>query len=562
MSHPVRCRMPVALACDNIRFPEPRQGRSLMPRTESVRIALTSDDLTSGNPLLSARAVNPTRQIGESALFRYVLAVAFAVIAIVLRYWLNPFLGEDNPYHTAWVAVVLSAWYCGLGPSIVATLVTLLGVWRWLLPPEVSLGTMDRATFWGMFGFVVLSALIVTLGESARRSKAQQELTAKALRESEARLHVALQDRTAEIEQKTAQIAEQARWIDLANDAIFVRTPNGKIAYWNQGAARLYGWSAQEAIGQSPQDLLHTVFPVPFSEIAQSDLWEGELVQNKRDGSHITVASRWATLRDSRGELVGWLEINTDITARQQAEDAARRLSGRILNLQDEERRRIARELHDSLGQYLTAAKMNLDILSASLKGQDETALVSDCAETIARCLSETRTLSHLLHPPLLDEAGLVSAARWYAEGLAARSGIEVNLDLPPDLPRLDRDVETALFRSLQEALTNVYRHSGSSKVQVTLQLDAEHVRMEIHDNGRGIPQNRMRRFSQDGVGTGVGLAGMRERIREVGGTLTLRSGPSGTSVIVAVPIAPPEESMAAAEEDETNSPPGTISVA
>ena len=477
-----------------------------------------------------------------------------AVLAIVLRYWLNPFLGDDNPYHTAWVAVIFSAWYCGLGPSLVATLVTLFGVWRWLLPQEVTLGTMDRATFWGMFGFVALSALIITLGESTRRAKAKQEQTANALRESETRLHAALQDRTAEIEQKTAQIVEQARLIDLVNDAIFVRTPNEKISYWNQGAERLYGWSSQEAVGKSPQDLLHTVFPVPFSEIVQSDLWEGELVQRKRDGSSITVASRWATLRRGN-ELAGWLEINTDITARQQAEDAARRLSGRILNLQDEERRRIARELHDSLGQYLTAAKINLDLLSASLNGADEVRLVSDCAETIARCLAETRTLSHLLHPPLLDEAGFVSAARWYAEGLAERSGIEVNLDFPPELARLDRDVETALFRALQEALTNVHRHSGGSKVQVHLQLDAEQVRMEIQDNGRGIPQERIRRFTKYGVGSGVGLAGMRERVREVGGTLVLHSGPSGTSVIVTIPLAQPEEPSAEGEQDETNSP-------
>ena len=502
------------------------------------------------------------QQIGQSTVLRYTLAVAMAVLAIVLRFWLNPFLGEDNPYHTAWVAVVFAAWYCGIGPSIVATFVTLFGIWRWLLPAEVSFRTMDRATFWGMFGFVVLSALIVALGESARRAKVKQELTAHALRESEGRLHLALQDRKAEIEQKTAHIAEQARLIDLANDAIFVRTTNERISFWNQGAERLYGWTSQEAVGKSPQDLLDTVFPVPFSEIMQSDLWEGELVQNKRDGSRITVASRWATLRDNRGELVGWLEINTDITARQQAEDAARRLSGRILNLQDEERRRIARELHDSLGQYLTAAKINLDLLSASLKSADDAALVSDCSETVSRCLAETRTLSHLLHPPLLDEAGFVSAARWYAEGLAERSGIEVNLDFPPELPRLDRDVETALFRTLQEALTNVHRHSGGSRVDVRLQLDAEQVRMEIQDNGRGIPQERVRRFTRDGVGSGVGLAGMRERVREVGGTLVLRSGPSGTSVIVTIPFAQPEESPAELDRDDTTSPPGAISVA
>ena len=516
-----------------------------MPRTDPARAGLISTGLAPAHP--------PRR----SAAARYFAAIAIAVFAILLRYWLNPFLGDRNPYHTAWVAVVFSAWYCGIGPTIVTTLITLFGVWRWILAPQVTLGSMDRTTFWGMFGFVSLSALIIGLGESARRAKAKQELTAAALRESEAQLHIALQDRTAEIAQKTSQIAEQARLIDLANDAIFVRTPNGRISYWNEGATRLYGWTAAEAVGKTPHELVCTIFPVPFAEIAQSDLWEGELVQSKRDGSRIIVASRWSTLRDSQAGLVGWLEINTDITARQQAEEAARRLSGRILTLQDEERRRIARELHDSLGQYLTAAKINLDMLSSRLDGKDESTLVSDCSEIISRCLTETRTLSHLLHPPLLDEAGFVSAAQWYAEGLAQRSSIQVDLNFPPELPRLNREVETALFRALQEALTNVHRHSGASTVQVLLHIDAENVRMEIKDNGCGIPQDRVRRFTKHGVGAGVGLAGMRERVRDVGGSLVLQSSTSGTVVIVTIPLAQGES-----EGPNSSTGTGAVSVA
>jgi PAS domain S-box-containing protein len=498
------------------------------------------------------------RKAADTAL-RYGLAILIASLAVGLRYWLNPFLGEDNPYHTAWVAIVFSAWYCGLGPSIAATLIALFGVAYWLLPPLKSGGVIDRTVLWGMFGFLVLTAMIIALGEAARRARAKQERTQEALLESEAQLHLALQDRTLEVEQKSAQIAEQARLIDLANDAIFVRTPDDKISYWNHGAERLYGWTSAEAVGRSPHELFGTVFPVPFSEIIQNELWEGELLQNKRDGSQITVASRWTTLRNQQGELAGWLEINTDISARKQAEHAARRLSGRILNLQDEERRRIARELHDSLGQYLTAAKINLDLLSAGVAGKPEAELVSECTETITRCLAETRTLSHLLHPPLLDEAGFVSAARWYAEGLAQRSGIEVNLDFSPGLARLDRDIETVLFRALQEALTNVHRHSGGSTVHVRLRLDAEQVRMEINDNGKGIPEQRVRRFTRDGVGSGVGLAGMRERVREVGGSLALLSGSSGTSVIIAIPLAQPKDDS---ESGGGNSTPGALSMA
>src|SRR5205085_3445263 len=125
------------------------------------------------------------------------------------------------------------------------------------------------------------------------------------------------------------------------------------VSYWNEGAERLYGWSKQEALGRTTDELLHTIFPVPISEIKKTERWQGELLQVKRDGSRITVASRWTTLRHADGAFAGWLEINTDITLRKRAEDAARRLSGRILSLQDDERRRIARELHDSLGQYL-----------------------------------------------------------------------------------------------------------------------------------------------------------------------------------------------------------------
>jgi signal transduction histidine kinase len=146
---------------------------------------------------------------------------------------------------------------------------------------------------------------------------------------------------------------------------------------------------------------------VPVSEILQTDRWEGELRHTTKYGSQITVASRWTTLRDHNGKSEGWLEINTDITDRKQAEEAARSLSGRILTLQDDERRRIARGLHDSLGQYLTALKMNLDFFQTS--NDNKAKLASDCSEIVDKCLTETRTISHLLHPPLLDEAGCSS---------------------------------------------------------------------------------------------------------------------------------------------------------
>ena len=342
-------------------------------------------------------------------------------------------------------------------------------------------------------------------------------------------------ERTWELEQKTSQLANQAKLLDLANDAILVRAVDEKISYWNQGAERLYGWTSAEVLGRAVHEILHSEFPVPLGQILERDRWEGELRQIKRDGSIIVVASRWSTLRDHRGEAVGWLEINTDVTARKRAEDAARSLSGRILTLQDDERRRIARGLHDSLGQLLAAIGMSLDLLST--QGADRVALVSECSRIVQQCLSETRTISHLLHPPLLDEAGVGSAIRWYVDGFAQRSGIKVHLDLSPDLGRLHKDVEIAFFRAVQEALTNVHRHSGSTAVDISMRASAGQVRLEIRDNGRGIPKIRLDGLTHGDAFLGVGLAGMRERVRELRGTMDIQSNRTGTKVIVTIPL-------------------------
>ena len=349
------------------------------------------------------------------------------------------------------------------------------------------------------------------------------------------KLEELVKERTQELEQNTAQLAYQARLLDLANDAIFIRNAADKISYWNEGAERLYGWASEEVLNRSVHEILRTEFPVPLLEILETDRWEGELRHTTKYGYQITVSSRWTTLRDRNGKSEGWLEINTDITARKRAEESARRLSGRILSLQDDERRRIARGLHDSLGQYLAALKMNLDVFRTSKN--DQAKLASDCAEIVDKCLNETRTISHLLHPPLLDEAGFDSAARWYVDGFSQRSGIKVNLNLPQKLSRMHRDVEVALFRAVQECLTNVHRHSGSSAVDVRLSLSAKQIRLEIKDDGRGIPQERLRSLNQGAADAGVGLAGMRERIREFGGSLEIRSERAGVTVIVRIPI-------------------------
>jgi PAS domain S-box-containing protein len=349
-----------------------------------------------------------------------------------------------------------------------------------------------------------------------------------------------IRQRTQELEEKTAEVIHQAKLLDSANDAIFVRTKDNKITYWNQGAARLYGWREDEVLGHSPHDILQTEFPVPISEVLHSerDSWEGELRHRKRDGSQAIVASRWTTLRDEDGQVTGWLEINTDITSRKRAEEAARRLGGRMLQLQDAERRKFARELHDGIGQYLASLKMFLD--SAMRTGDPEKQqreLLVESASIVEKCLAETRTVSHLLHPPLLDEAGLASAIRWYAEGFSRRSGIRLDLDLQPDLVRLPNEVEITLFRVLQEGLTNIHRHSRALAAAVHIVFQDGSVRMQITDSGCGIPADLLREWREMRAPLGVGMAGMLERARDMGGSFDVQSDSNGTILTIVIPV-------------------------
>ena len=227
--------------------------------------------------------------------------------------------------------------------------------------------------------------------------------------------------------------------------------------------------------------------------------------------------------------------ISVDVTARRNAESAIRRLSGRLLNLQDQERRRIARELHDSLGQYLAGLKMTIELLGQP-NTRDKAGLFAECSEILERCISETRTLSHLLHPPLLDEAGFASAAKWFVSGFSQRSGIPVKFELAPNFPRLPETVEIALFRVLQESLTNVHRHSQTGGAEIRVELRPREVMLEVTDHGRGIPSNVLGPIRKNGMQSGMGLAGIRERVNELDGTLEIESNSGGTTIRVTLP--------------------------
>ena len=487
---------------------------------------------------------------------RYFLAALAAIAALLVRKMLSPLLGTENPYITAWVAVALSGWYWGFGPSVVCTFISGLGVWYWFLPYFKSFTFQNPVTeISGMVLFLVLSGLMIGLAEANRKSKAEAEHEVAErrqiedqLRRSRALLEDRVQERTRELNltnqqlgQEAERVRAQAEWLDAANDAIFVGGFDEAITYWNKGAERLYGWTRAEAVGKSPHDLLHTEFPVPFAEIngqRQQCGWQGELVHTKRDGTKVTVASRWTALNDAHNNLTGWLEINRDITDRKAAE-ASRRLNAHLLKMQDEEHRRIARELHDSAGQMVIALMLNLGSLKASGSlSLEEARLLSDSNALLHNLNSELCAMSHLLHPPLLDDVGVWNTLEWYVDGFTKRSGITATLEGDSNFGRLNSDLEVVIFKVVQECLTNVHRHSGSPVATVRLLESFGKLRLEVQDRGRGVPTEKQFISNQDG--SGLGLKEMRERVSRLGGNLSIESKGAGTTVVAIFPISKP----------------------
>ncbi len=240
-----------------------------------------------------------------------------------------------------------------------------------------------------------------------------------------------------------------------------------------------------------------------------------------------------------RGDVVTQIGIVVqDITGLKRAENAVRRLSGRLLQIRDDEQRRLARDLHDSLGQTLTAIKMNLSYLGRDTSGLDARGsnAVTESKTLVDDALKEVRTLSHLLHPPMLDDVGLLPAIRWFANGFSQRSSIEVDLNLPESLRRLPTEVETAIFRVVQESLTNVHRHSGSRTAMVRLETADDCLHLYVIDQGKGIAPEQLV-LRQDNVALGVGLLGMRERLRQLRGELEVTSSGKGTTIHVITPL-------------------------
>ncbi len=246
-------------------------------------------------------------------------------------------------------------------------------------------------------------------------------------------------------------------------------------------------------------------------------------------------------LLDSHEELQS--QVSTRTAALQHANDALRRLSGELMQLQDEERRRMARLLHETVAQSLAALKMDLAVVKrcsewkdAEGRGATQRKAIQEAASLTDECIREVRTLSYLLHPPLLDEAGLSSALRWYIAGFERRSGIRTSLDLPTQLGRLPRNIETAVFRIVQECLTNIHRHAGSPDARIRISMTESTVVVEVSDRGHGMPAEMHSELGNSNDHLGVGIMGMRERVKQFGGHLEIQSEDEGTTVIATLP--------------------------
>jgi PAS domain S-box-containing protein len=334
--------------------------------------------------------------------------------------------------------------------------------------------------------------------------------------------------------------------------AIFMLDKEGRIATWNAGAERTKGYQTSEIIGQHfsrfyPEDVRSTKPQELLDRALRVGHVEDEGWRLRKDGSKFWARVTLTAVKDENGTLVGFGKVTRDLTEQkltqkaledsrqklEQSEQSLRNLSLHLLRTQDEERRRIGREIHDSLGQYLSVLKIKLDSMSP-----DAAEEIAECANITEECVKEVRTISYLLYPPMLEEMGLASAIPWYLDGFSSRSGIRVTLQIPADFERLSRDAELVLFRVLQESLTNIQRHSGSRTAEISITSANKMAMLQVTDHGKGIPVATLEQGSQDWMGSlGVGLRGMSERLRQLGGTLDISSGDTGTVIRASVPL-------------------------
>jgi PAS domain S-box-containing protein len=362
--------------------------------------------------------------------------------------------------------------------------------------------------------------------------------------------------------QKHAAVDELLRLLieSVRDYAIFVLDPEGHVLTWNPGAEAMKGYTKDEIVGKHFSqfylpEAIENGWPERELQLADK---QGRLSDEgwrvKKDGSAFWASVVITALRTPDGRLTGFAKVTQDLTVRRQMEERfqklnkelrqkvseldeskrivelrtleLQKLSAEVLRVQDEERRRLARELHDDLGQQLAAAKMTMPKVTGA----------EDSRRMIDGAIATVRNLSYLLHPPLLDETGLQAALHWFIEGLAKRSGLDISLTIaPPVFPRMDKDIETTVFRVVQESLTNVYRHAKSQTARVEIEKQLDWIVVRVRDYGIGIPPAAtVHGFSP---GLGVGVSGMRERLRQFGGELTVSRAEPGTLVEGKIPV-------------------------
>ena len=319
--------------------------------------------------------------------------------------------------------------------------------------------------------------------------------------------------------------------------------PDGGVDFVNKRWMDYTGLTLEEEVEEPtrpvhPEDLPR-VIEKWLVDMAAGKPSEAEMRLRRADGEYRWFLVRTAPLRDGQGHVVKWYGVSVDIEDRKQAEEELRRVSGHLLRSQDEERRRIGRELHDSTGQDLVALATMLGQVRSSipLVERKSRRLLSECRDLADKCIREVRTLSYLLHPPMLDQAGLGDAIRDYVKGFTKRSEIHVELEVSPNFGRMERDVELALFRVVQESLTNIQRHSGSQQVRIRMNRTSDFLTLEVSDFGRGLSTGLQRGREERRLEPGVGIPGMRERIKLIGGRLEIDSTGQSTTVRATIPV-------------------------
>ena len=372
--------------------------------------------------------------------------------------------------------------------------------------------------------------------------------------------------------------SSQIPFLDAVKAAIIITDAAGCITYWNPYAEKLYGWQSQEVLGRNIMNFTVSTenreeAEAHMTAVTRGKAWSGEFQVRCKDERLLTALVTLSALVDEQGETIAIVGVSQDLSGRKQEEEELRQaraelekqvqertdelnraneglrdLFARLLQMRDQEARRLARELHDSVGQLLAAIGMNIAELKAQSHKLDERgrAALDENAQLVEQITREIRTISHLLHPPLLDEAGLAAALRWYVEGFSERSKIPVEMEIPEDLGRLPTDIETAVFRIVQECLANIHRHSESKTAAVRFRLERDHVVVVAQDFGKGIPADKLHRNSEGR--SGVGFRGMRERVRHLKGSLQIQSDATGTIVTATLPL--PSES--GVEHNET----------